>query len=437
MGGSDNRNVLVRGASGAFAIKVFGAGLALVAQIVLARVLGVEAYGLYTYVTVWMLLLASFTTLGLDRVAVRFVPKYARLEASDALRDFISRSTQLVLIFSILAGLAVFAAISWMHGGDLNLKSSMLVIGTILVPVNAWGALYSQIVRSFKAVVSAEYPNLIVRPTLMILVIAGMVYAGSGEIGVRDVLLINITGGILVIVMLRRSMRRLVVAVGNETQIDEGLRNWIQVALPLLLVAGGNLVLSRTDVIMLGAMSGVADAGLYNAASRLAFLVGFPLLAVNAILAPLAAELTASKERGELQRSVTFATRLALSGTAILAVAVLVLDDILLGLFGSEFTGQTNTLRVLIAAQVLSASLGPVGYLMIIGNLQKSLAGITALVAALNILLNWYLVPRYGAMGAAMSTCVSISISNVAMAVVTVRKLNLNPTAVSFLKTHG
>src|SRR4029077_4470085 len=79
-------------------------------------------------------------------------------------------------------------------------------------------------------------------------------------------------------------------------------RMWMRVALPLLLIASFMIVLSETDIVMVGALVGSRQAGLYAAASKTASLVAFVLLAVNAIAAPMISAQHARGEHGAMQR---------------------------------------------------------------------------------------------------------------------------------------
>ena len=67
---------LVRNSSVLFLATLVGQLLGFGIQIVLARRLGIESYGLYAYAITWVSFLALLATMGGDRLLVRFLGEY-------------------------------------------------------------------------------------------------------------------------------------------------------------------------------------------------------------------------------------------------------------------------------------------------------------------------------------------------------------------------
>jgi hypothetical protein len=67
---------VARGSVTAFAIIAAGVGLTYCSQLLIARVVGVDMYGIYAYVIAWIGVLAYFSALGFDVALLRFVPAY-------------------------------------------------------------------------------------------------------------------------------------------------------------------------------------------------------------------------------------------------------------------------------------------------------------------------------------------------------------------------
>src|SRR4051812_42165350 len=68
---------LGRASIAAFGVFVVGAGLTYVAQLVIARIIGPDSFGIYAYVLAWVTLLGYVSTLGFHVSILRFVPVYA------------------------------------------------------------------------------------------------------------------------------------------------------------------------------------------------------------------------------------------------------------------------------------------------------------------------------------------------------------------------
>ncbi|HOO47262.1 MAG TPA: polysaccharide biosynthesis C-terminal domain-containing protein, partial [Deltaproteobacteria bacterium] len=80
-----------------------------------------------------------------------------------------------------------------------------------------------------------------------------------------------------------------------------------------------------------------------------------------------------------------------------------------------------RVLIILALGQFVVLATGPVAALLMMTGYEKFHRNTTALSAALNVVLNFTLIPRYGGEGAAFATAVSLSVKNV-LAVLHVRK---------------
>src|ERR1700720_3287154 len=101
---------LARGSAAAFVIYVAGAAMTYCAQLVVARTIGADGYGVYAYVFAWVTVLAYISALGCDVSLLRFVPVYRAAEAWGLLRGVIryaGRRATWVGLSIALAGVAV------------------------------------------------------------------------------------------------------------------------------------------------------------------------------------------------------------------------------------------------------------------------------------------------------------------------------------------
>src|SRR6266702_2334152 len=105
---------VARGSIAAFLIYGAGIGLTYCSQLVIARILGVDIYGMYAYVFAWMVVLAYFSTLGFDVGLLRFVPTYEAEHAWPLLEGVIQyaqRRAAAVGLSVILVG--IFVVMAW------------------------------------------------------------------------------------------------------------------------------------------------------------------------------------------------------------------------------------------------------------------------------------------------------------------------------------
>jgi O-antigen/teichoic acid export membrane protein len=203
---------------------------------------------------------------------------------------------------------------------------------------------------------------------------------------------------------------------------------WLSMTKPILGMALLSVLLNRLDILMLGAIKGPAEAGIYSAVSRLAELTAFALAAVNGFIAPRIAELYSSGRREDLQRMLTTTARMVVAFTLSSATILVFGNESLLTWYGEEFTVGRESLLILIMGQVVNALSGSVGLLMIMTGLQKQALGILLLSTCINGMLNYLLIPRWGMVGAATATSITLVLWNVLMLYCVVKYLKINPT---------
>jgi O-antigen/teichoic acid export membrane protein len=189
---------------------------------------------------------------------------------------------------------------------------------------------------------------------------------------------------------------------------------------------------SRVDSLMLGAMQGTDQVGIYSAAIRGADLITFGLIAANATLAPTIAGLFSQGELKRLQRVLTGSARLVLLFTLVVGTVLIVFGQWFLALFGPEFVAGYTALVILSVGRIINAATGSVATVLVMTGYERTVALAVGLGSVLNIVLNFLLIPSYGMNGAALASSASMILWNVVLVIVAMREVGLNTTAFRF-----
>jgi O-antigen/teichoic acid export membrane protein len=188
------------------------------------------------------------------------------------------------------------------------------------------------------------------------------------------------------------------------------------------------------DTLLLGHFRSSEDVGVYTVATRLVTLAVFVMAPINAAFAPQFAHHFHRGEREDMARIYTAATgwivRLSLPAFALL----LIFPEDLLALFGGEFkTGAAVTVTLAIG-QLVNAFTGPCGTaLNMAGHVSVNLVN-NVLTLAFNVGLNLWLIPEYGAIGAALAWTLSLGAVNLARLVEVYLIMGLVPFDLGTLK---
>jgi O-antigen/teichoic acid export membrane protein len=173
---------------------------------------------------------------------------------------------------------------------------------------------------------------------------------------------------------------------------------------PLGLTGFCVAVINRADFIMLERMTDLTQVGLYSAAYRVTnVLESLPLMMMGTIY-PLMARCAAG-EREQL-RSV-FRESVILLGAIAVPIGIVISVGaplIVRVLFGARFAGADRALQILVWSTVFVYVAIVGGNLLISMGRERINLGLNIVGAAINILLNIVLIPRWGYLGAAVAT---------------------------------
>ena len=186
----------------------------------------------------------------------------------------------------------------------------------------------------------------------------------------------------------------------------------LKLSTPMMISSSFLFISSWTDTFMLGVMVSKSDLGVYNIAFKLASLALIIIATVNTVLAPKISKLYSQGEIEQIKIEVRKATKI-ITYLALPLVGLLILFRTqILGLFGNEFVAGGMTLIIISLGMLFNAMCGSVGQILNMTNHQKQFRNFTIVSAAVNIILNYFLIKKYGIEGAAFASLISVVLIN-------------------------
>jgi len=210
-------------------------------------------------------------------------------------------------------------------------------------------------------------------------------------------------------------------------------KKWLNSALPFMLFGGMIALNQKTDLLMLGWLSGTYSVGIYEVATRGAEVFVFILMAINTAAGPTMTNLYVKGEIESLRKLITNCTYIIFIVSFLLFSFVFFLGDVLINtLFGVKYIDAYDPLIILCIGQLLNALLGTVvGQLLIMtGHERETTIGI-GFGAVLNLILSYYLISYFGVNGAALASTISLTSGNILLVFFAKKKLNINTTIFS------
>jgi O-antigen/teichoic acid export membrane protein len=395
---------LLRGASIAGILKAFGAILAFGLSVVLGRVLGAEAAGVYFLALTTAIVAATIGRVGLDSAVLRFVAAHAST-ANWAEVSAVYRTTLTIglICSSVIAAILYFAAglLSDNVFSDPTLVGPMRLMAVAIVPLSL-GMLVSQALLGLSSIRDSVLVATIF-PTGVALAVTWALAPTWGVNGAVVGYLIAVIAALIYgWVAWRRVFDRRSVA-SRAKRVKSPAGRLLKSGTPLLIGALLLLVMDMSGTLMLGVWAENADVSRYAVAWRTATLISFVLLAVNTIAQPKFAELYARHDMQSLADTAHKATLLMTAFAAPVFLVFLAAPEYIMNIFGSDFAAGAASLQILSVGQFINVAAGSVGVLLVMSGHERDFRNVQIVVGIVVLILNVMLIPRYGDVGAAVA----------------------------------
>ncbi|MGC1952517.1 MAG: oligosaccharide flippase family protein, partial [Gammaproteobacteria bacterium] len=338
VGGGASRH-LVQRAAASMALRLTAALLSLLSSVALARFLGAQGFGAYSYALTLVGLVAVPVTLGVPQLLVREVAAYGARGQWGEMGGLLRRANQVALGGSLLLALAAFAVSSHFLGGVDAGGYAAFAVGLVMLPLMALAAMRMAALQGLGYVVLRQLPEGVCKPLLLLVfVFSASVLMGHGQLTpVRAMAMHLVAAGLAFLLGAWFLHTRMPPHVRNvDPQYEH--RIWLREVMPLLLLGGVQFANQQVGLLMVGSLKGPEAAGLYQVATRVAECIPLVLMAANAVLAPLVSQLYARGDIGRLQQLVTATSRAVFYCSAPIALALIIGGWWLLpAVFGADF----------------------------------------------------------------------------------------------------
>jgi O-antigen/teichoic acid export membrane protein len=427
---------VARGAGLALFGRVVGNALRYGSYLAIARLLGAEGFGLYALGLAVYQLMEVGASMGLPQGSVRYVSMYLRGGDVRKLKGVLQDGWRLALGMGFVFGLILVLAapsLAWGVFHDPPLVDVLRVFALGL-PFGAAAYVIAMATTGFHTTRHLVILRELFQPFAFLIGVIGLTYLSG--VGLVGTVVAWSLAALLTFLLSLRVLKGIHPAM-TERSIPSLPQRWtlLRFSWPLWLAGLSGFALLWTDTLLLGYFREADEVGIYRAAAQTALLLILPLTALNAIFSPKIAALYYGGEREKLARlfkaTAYWSFSLTLPGFLLLLLA----GREVLRLFGEEFVLGLGPLGVLAAAQLVNASTGSVGFALIMtGRSLPYLLGDLVLVG-LNLLLNLLLIPRWGLLGAAVATGISLAGVNLVRLLQVYRLLGFHPYDRSYVKS--
>lgn len=404
----DDLNKLASGAGISLIGRVAGRVFFVISEIILARFLGPAAFGLYAIGWTLLRLVGLAAPLGLHNGIIRFGALYWP-DSPGKLRDLLQKAFITATFSSLVIGAGMFTFAGWIEVAfqkpGLALVIRWFALGVPLITLLRLAAAATRVSLRMKYSVIAED---FVQPLLDLVFIILVYFLSAGLTGALLAGIVSLAlAMLLALYYLRQVFGR---AFQAAAEFSLNARALVAFSLPTALTGFFATAIIWVDRLIVGYFRLPAEVGIYQAASQSSTFFAIILTAMNAIFAPMISDLYHKGEHKRLEDLYRVSTKWALYISLPVLVVILFVPELLMKVvFGQAYAEGALPLLILNLGQLVNVATGAVGFLLIMTGRQKRWLLFTALALVGNILLNLLLIPRYGVVGAAISTSAAVS----------------------------
>jgi len=409
------RKQLIKNGIGIIFVKFIGTLLGFLLSIVLARLLGSEGYGVYSFILSLLMLLAIPIQAGLPSLAVRETSKALVSNNWSLIRGLWLWIFRLSLLYFIL--LCLFLIILFFFSKEWNHQPryEVFLAGFIVIPMGALIISQSAIIRGFgRVVVGSIFDGLIRSSVILVLIATLLLFFPSYELtpfGAMVIYSIAIAIAFLACLIVLKRLTNIHIKGVNKLPIESN--SWWRALYPLTIVGGVQLLFGYADVVILGLFQSDKEVGVYRVVVQFSSLVVFGLTVLNQMLHPYFSSLYAEEKIKELQKLVSISSRVIFILALFPTLLFLFFGEVVISyLYGKEYIVGISALSILVVGQLLNAAFGSVGALLNMTGHEKDAMRGMLIALVVNIVLNFLLIPFFGMEGAAISTVISLLIWN-------------------------
>ena len=404
-------------------VKIIGMIAGLSVSIFLGRMLGPEGLGIVSFANKFGMILLILTMFGFQNVIIKFIAIAKAKQDNKAVASILKTSVIFngllsLVIASIGASVLSYVLDFWSINQDLHIP--LLIVFFMLIPQTI-SRVYGAALNGYGKIWQS---NLVNQTLTLILVGLGLLLLFILKIPptpVNVLLLYALSRVLLLLIILalwRKTFKSKIKALIN-------LKPMLKMAKHILLITGAGVIANNADIMMLTALGTFSDVGIYTVAAQLSILTSLFLHVSNAAISPKLATLFHESKSNEMQLMVKSVTKGLTLVALVFVISFIFLGQWLLSFWGHEFQESYLILVILAIGQFFNISTGCSGLLLVMCGFEKIHGYISLCGLALNITLNLILIIKFGALGAAIATAITILIENITKVIFAKQKIGI------------
>lgn len=373
--------------------RIFNLAVDFIVGIYLVRYLGSSDYGVYSLVFSYIFLFNFVSLSGMNKVLVREISKNEKIA-----KTIVGNALTLRILLPVAAILLSIAVLVFLNYSQRT--NFLISIASITLLITSVQLVYQSIFQTFLKMEYSVFSDIIAKIIYLISIILVIFFNGSLIHIILGIVISSAVALFLNIIFSKKFLK--FTFKFNPVCIKKIVKPSIS-----LTIAGFFFVIyQRIGVLMISLMKDVAEVGLYSAAFKLTETLNMIPATLMMSFFPLMSRQFKNNKDNFLMLHEQGIRLMLIIGIPIAILMGQFSKEIVLLLFGSEFLPSSRAVVILVWAEIfIFVNFVYMDTFISIGR-QTTVTVVTAIIAIVNVLLNYFLIPEYSFLGASWATLI-------------------------------
>lgn len=382
--------------------RVLGRGVGYIAQIILARALAPEGYGLFAIGWTLLRLFSIAGHLGLDYGVVKFGSQYWQKDALK-LRSVALFSIGTALLSGLIFGSAMYISAPWLAQVVFKKEDLELIIKGLALAfpfATALRVLAATTSLSGNMLCGAVAEDM-AQPALQMVLFIFLFNSGMGLSAA--LISTTVSYGISVALGILCVARVIPGIFSFGPVLAQDFWPLYKFSLPAIVGVTLGAFNLWGDRLLVGYFGSEVDTGIYQSISTITMFTTIVLSGIKISIAPVISQMHHNSNYAGIKSLIKAVTRWALYvSTPILLIVFIDADSVILGVFGKAYLNGALPLIILTIGQVFYIMFGAIDQVYLMTGNQKEWLRISAGIFMLTFILDALLIPRMHLIGASI-----------------------------------
>lgn len=407
-------------------------GLLYSTSILISRFVGADGYGLYFLASVVAYIASLLGRFGLDYTVMRFSGYFRGKNQPNHEHSAVQIAVFVTVMLSSVVAIVLYILAPLISTAIFNKPDMVKIVRwfAFMLPVSNLIPIFTSIFLARGQVKDKIMLENILFPVVKFILIALLFTIGFRMTG----LMLAIAAATLAAVV-----------VGSFRLQKQNRFAMLRPPLPITgkLLRFGTPVLGEgllsyisawAELLMLGYFAHANDVGVLGVIIRVTMLVVFVQYTFNGIFSPIIAELHGRDNVPAISSLLKKQTLWSFSAALPLVMLFVGFSHDLMGIWGNAFVGGAIALAIIAFGRLADAAVGTVGMLLMMMGKPKVNTVNSLIILLIKIGAGWFLIPRYGLLGAAILMAGANVLIDVLRVIEVYYFFRIHPFSSNFLK---